>query len=168
MDKVTSLQRYRAVVDTVSNADWQMAALSTMMKDSEHFRLRVAYYYSVQPRDYVTMRQLLDMVRTGTSATQPEVRLVLDNIPWFTDTQRAVLWQLQNKSWAARNNPYSRSVSADVRAVLHAYTPTDGDRDEDEDEVEAVSLPNPPDAWEGGGGDLTGIPDWLSLPRLTG
>ena len=168
MDKVTSLQRYRAVVDTVSNADWQMAALSTMMKDSEHFRLRVAYYYSVQPRDYVTMRQLLDMVRTGTSATQPEVRLVLDNIPWFTDTQRAVLWQLQNKSWAARNNPYSRSVSADVRAVLHAYTPTDGDGDEDEDEVEAVSLPNPPDAWEGGGGDLTGIPDWLSLPRLTG
>ena len=44
----------------------------------------------------------------------------------LTVTQQAVLWQLANKSWKPKNNPYSTSVGQKVYDALNAETDSGG------------------------------------------
>ena len=55
------------------------------------------------------------------SFTQKETAAAIDGIfgDALTQEQKAVLWQVQNKSWKAKNNPYSSSIGQSVYDSLH-------------------------------------------------
>ena len=134
-DSVSNLQRYRVVVDAGLSADEQMTVLSEMMTESEYGKLQTGYSYGVTPEAYVTFRELLpqfDLDGNGTFK-QEEVEAAIDSMGGgsgivlpgggsqsLTVTQQAVLWQLANKSWKAKNNPYSTSVGQKVYDALNA------------------------------------------------
>ena len=134
-DTVSNLQRYRAVVDAGLSADEQMTVLGEMMTESEYGKLQTGYSYGVTPEAYVTFRELLpqfDLDGNGTFK-QEEVEAAIDSMGGgsgivlpgggsqsLTVTQQAVLWQLANKSWKAKNNPYSTSVGQKVYDALNA------------------------------------------------
>ncbi len=131
---VTSLQRYRAIVDSGISEDDQLAALSQYMTDSEYRKLSAGYDYGVSPDDYITFRETLpsfDENGNG-SFTQEETEAALNSLsgsglilPSFTgvnltNDQKAVLWQLQGKNWSWKNNPYSTSIGRQVYNALNS------------------------------------------------
>ena len=138
-DSVSSLQRYRTVVDAGLSTDEQMTVLGEMMQESEYGKLQTGYSYGVTPEAYVTFRELLpkfDFDGNGTFK-QEEVEAAIDSMGGggngivlpgagggqsLTVTQQAALWQLANKSWKPAKNPYSTSVGQKVYDALNAET----------------------------------------------
>lgn len=136
---VTVLQKSRAVVDALLPEAEEMAALSQIMDESEYAKVEVGSLYDVTPGVYVTFKELLPQYDADGSGgfNQEEVERAIDSIgPRFgfvlpsygsanamntnlTNAQRAVLWQLANKSWKPEANPYSVYVGKRVYAELN-------------------------------------------------
>lgn len=134
-ESVSSLQKYRTVVNTVSGDENQMTALSQVMSESEYEKLSAGTDYGVSPNAYVTFKETVtqyDANGNGT-LTQEEVENALDSfgggltLPGdtrvtLTNDQKAVLWQLQGKNWSPRNNPYNTAIGQRVYDALHEET----------------------------------------------
>lgn len=134
-ESVSSLQKYRTVVNTVSGDENQMTALSQVMSESEYEKLSTGTNYGVSPNAYVTFKETVtqyDANGNGT-LTQEEVENALDSfgggltLPGdtrvtLTNDQKAVLWQLQGKNWSPRNNPYNTAIGQRVYDALHEET----------------------------------------------
>ena len=145
-DQVTSLQKYRAVMDAGLSEDDQMIALGELMPETEYSKLQTGYDFGLTPEAYVTLKETLPNYDTWDedgkgqgSYTQEEVANAIDGLGgsgimlpsaggsgglYLTNTQKAILWQLQNKSWKPKNNPFSTSVGQQVYDALNAE---DGD-----------------------------------------
>jgi len=65
-DQVTDLQRYQTVVNYGLKVKDQMAALKTMMEDTEYKKLKTAYDAGVSPKEYVGFKR----TTSGISADQ--------------------------------------------------------------------------------------------------
>ena len=133
-DSVSAIQKYRAVVNELLPETEEMAALSQVMSESEYAKVEAGSAHGITPGVYVTFKELLpqyDEDGNG-SYSQEEVENAIDDIgPRFgiaapsygsanaknanlTNAQRAVLWQLANKSWKPESNPYSVYVGRKV------------------------------------------------------
>lgn len=141
-DQVTSLQKYRAVMDAGLSEDDQMIALGELMPETEYSKLQTGYDFGLTPNAYVTLKETLPNYDTWDedgkgqgSYTQEEVANAIDGLGgsgimlpsaggsgglYLTNTQKAVLWQLQNKSWKPKNNPFNTSVGQQVYDALNA------------------------------------------------
>ena len=131
-EDVSSLQKYRAVLDTVSGDENQMSALSQVMSDSEYEKLSTGNSYGVSPSAYVDFKERVtqyDADGNG-SLKQSEVEAALDSygggltLPGdtrvtLTNDQKAILWQLQGKGWSPKNNPYNTRIGQQVYDALH-------------------------------------------------
>jgi len=121
--------------------------------------------YGITPAAYIKFREIMpsyDADGNG-SYTQKEVQNALDSMSGaggltlpslggeqsvtLTNTQKAVLWQMANKSWKGYKNPFDATVGQWVYDALHA-------------EPESSGTP----ALSGGAGELPG----LTLPSLVG
>lgn len=131
-DSVSSLQKCRAVLNTVSGDENQMNALSQVMSESEYEKLSTGTEYGVSPNAYVTFKETVNQYDAdgNGSLKQAEVEAALDSfgggltLPGdtritLTNDQKAVLWQLQGKSWSAKNNPYNTAIGQRVYDALH-------------------------------------------------
>lgn len=126
-ETVSVLQKARAVVDEQLPAAEELAALSQIMTESEYAKVTAGNAHGITPGVYVTFKVLLPQYDADGNGTysQEEVERAIDSIgPKFgiaapsygsanakntnlTNAQRAVLWQMANKSWKPESNPYS-------------------------------------------------------------
>lgn len=120
-DSVSSLQKYRAVIDAGLTEKEQMTALSGLMGESEYAKLQAGYNYGVTPEVYVSCKELLPQYNADGNGNykQEEVRAAIDALSGLSTDQKAALWQIQNKSWKPTNNPYSKSVGRKVYDALN-------------------------------------------------
>ena len=127
-DSVSSLQRQRVIVDSgISQAD-QLAALEAVMSESEYGKLQTGTAYGVTPKAYVDLKEALprhDSDGNG-SFNQAEVAAAINSLGGLgglggglSNSQKAALWQMYNKSWSAKNNPFSVSVGQRVHDALN-------------------------------------------------
>lgn len=122
---VSDLQRYRSVVNSGVDLDEQVAAFGALMQEAEYTKITTAYDYGVSPEMYVTVKEYIKEIDENGSTTQAEARSAIDKIPGLSTNERAVLWQLVNKSWSAASNPYNTGISAQVRDALQSATTTE-------------------------------------------
>ena len=123
-EQVSDLQRFRAVVDTVSGVGNQLAALSTVMDEAAFLKFSTGNLFGISPGVFVSFRELVieadrsnpDPAKRNESIDQDEARRAISRLPGLSNAQRAVLFQLQNKAWKV--NPYSSLVGARVREEL--------------------------------------------------
>ena len=132
-DTVSSTQKWRAVVDTVKNTNDQLAALAQVMSESEYRKVSAGRAHGVEPSSYVAFKESLpkfDADGNG-SFKQAEIKAAIDAMgekygtvlpggSKLTIAQQAVLWQLANKSWKPKNNPYSVAIGQKVYNELNA------------------------------------------------
>ena len=132
-DTVSSTQKWRAVVDTVKNTNDQLAALAQVMSESEYRKVSAGRAPGVEPSSYVAFKESLpkfDADGNG-SFKQAEIKAAIDAMgekygtvlpggSKLTIAQQAVLWQLANKSWKPKNNPYSVAIGQKVYNELNA------------------------------------------------
>ena len=148
-DTVTSMQRYKAVVTSGLSDQEQLAALGTLMGESEYAKVETGYEFGVTPAMYVQARENVEEIDENGSTSQDEATRAISSMQGLTVREKAVLWQLQNKSWKATNNPFDTMTGQQVYNALHAG-----------DEEETVELPR-----LGQTAGETDIPT-ISLPRL--
>lgn len=146
--QISNLRKFRAIIDGTRGQDQQMAALSSVMGESEYARLQVGVRYGITPELYVECREAIN----DTSPTQDEAKRAIKAMDGLTKTEAAILWQLQNKSWKPESNPFSKKTGRKVYNDLNA---------EDEKELDGLSLPSV----EGDDTDWNDVPG-LSLPTI--
>ena len=148
-DTVTSMQRYKAVVTSGLSDQEQLAAMGTLMGESEYAKVETGYEFGVTPAMYVQARENVEEIDENGSTSQDEATRAISSMQGLTVREKAVLWQLQNKSWKATNNPFDTMTGQQVYNALHAG-----------DEEETVELPR-----LGQTAGETDLPT-ISLPRL--
>lgn len=132
-DTVSSTQKWRAVVDTVKNTNDQLAALAQVMSESEYRKVSAGRAHGVGPSSYVAFKESLPKFDADGNGTfkQAEIKAAIDAMgekygtvlpggSKLTIAQQAVLWQLANKSWKPKNNPYSVAIGQKVYNELNA------------------------------------------------
>lgn len=132
-DTVSSTQKWRAVVDTVKNTNDQLAALAQVMSESEYRKVSAGRAHGVEPSSYVAFKESLPKFDADGNGTfkQAEIKAAIDAMgekygtvlpggSKLTIAQQAVLWQLANKSWKPKNNPYSVAIGQKVYNELNA------------------------------------------------
>lgn len=132
-ETVSNMQKWRTVVDTVKNENDQLAALAQIMPESEYKKVSAGRTYGVSPSSYVTFKEALPKFDADGNGTfkQAEIKAAIDAMgvkygtvlpggSKLTITQQAVLWQLANKSWKPKNNPYSVAIGQKVYNALNA------------------------------------------------
>ncbi len=135
---VSAIQKYRTVIDADLTENEEMAALSVLMTESDYAKVETAQEFGISPSIYVVFKeQLLQYDLNGNgSYSQAEVEDALDGMGAtgvvlpsklpptaktinMTNAQRAVLWQLANKSWKPDGNPYSVTIGRRVYEAMN-------------------------------------------------
>lgn len=132
--QVSDLQRYRAVVDSGASERDQLAAMSVLMDESQYYRVEISYDYGITPTQYVTAKERMEAIDSNSSIDQSEARQAIEMMLGLTAAQKAVLWQVTNKSWKPANNPFSTSVGATIYNMLQSWTASD-------EEIPKLTLP---------------------------
>ena len=106
------------------------------MYESTYEKMTLGYEMGVQLQSYIDLRIAMPQydANDNGSYTQKETRAAIDGaLPYLSDQEKAVLWQLQNKTWKAKSNPYDKEVGQKVYDALQAAS----------DEVHEISYDDP-------------------------
>ena len=134
-DTVSREQKRAVVFERLADPEQQLAALETINLESQQTKFEVAYEYGVKPEVYAAViADLPNYDKDGNgSLNQEEVTNALNSMgrgaltlpgganDFTLSTQdKAVIWQLCNKSWKSKNNPFGVSVGTRVYNALNA------------------------------------------------
>lgn len=136
--KVPNLTLYREALRETRDMDAQMAALSLLMSEGEYARLETGVFRGITPELYVTARESIAEIDKNGSVSQDEAARAIGFMPGLTDEERAVLWQLQNKSWKPGKNPFSVKAGEKVYKDLQDGG---GTLEQPEEELRGLELP---------------------------
>ena len=93
---------------------WQMIPAEASQK------VQVADEYGISNRSRNAVSDEIDRLKgDGNSVTQDLAEEAIQNVPGLSNRERAVLWQLQNKSWKWNKNPFDKRVGREVYDRMH-------------------------------------------------
>ena len=93
---------------------WQMIPAEASQK------VLVADEYGISSRSRDAVSEEIDRLKgDGNSVTQDLAEEAVQNVPGLSNRERAILWQLQNKGWSWKNNPFDRQVGREVYDRMH-------------------------------------------------
>lgn len=93
---------------------WQMIPAEVSQK------VLVADGYGISNRSRNAVSDEIDRLKgNGNSVTQDLAEEAIRNVPGLSNRERAVLWQLQNKSWKWNKNPFDKRVGREVYDRMH-------------------------------------------------
>ena len=88
---------------------WQMIPAEASQK------VLVADEYGISNRSRNAVSDEIDRMKgDGNSVTQDLAEEAIQNVPGLSNRERAVLWQIQNKSWKWNKNPFDKRVGREV------------------------------------------------------
>lgn len=130
-ESVTYLQKYQAIVQSGLSDSDAMAAMKAVMPESSLPRLEVSGKYGVTAAQYVEAYAAAESIRARKgekSVSQETAAQAIANMSGLTQRQKAVLWQVQNKSWKGSRNPFDTAVGNWVYNYLHQEVEQSGAR----------------------------------------
>lgn len=93
---------------------WQMIPAEASQK------VQVADEYGISNRSRDAVSDEIDRLKgDGNSVTQDLAKEAIRNVPGLDNRERAILWQLQNKSWKWSKNPFDKRVGREVYDRMH-------------------------------------------------
>ena len=83
-------------------------------------KVLVADEYGISSRSRVAVSEEIDRLKgDGSGVTQDLAEEAIQNVTGLNNRERAILWQLQNKGWSWKNNPFDRQVGREVYDRMH-------------------------------------------------
>lgn len=132
---VSEVQKARVVVDEISDPDECLAALGTVLSDSQYRKVSIAADAGLDPEVWVAFREVLpefdsdgngsytqeemeDAIRAFSSGTNYGSTLMKQGRNLSRD-EMAILWQIGG-NWKSANNPFSKPTGKKVKELLDA------------------------------------------------
>lgn len=110
----------------------------SMMPGKANSKVVMASDYGIEPETYDALKTAISEIDTNGSTSQDEATVAINSLPGLTTRERAILWQLQNKSWKADKNPFDVATGWEIYDALHV-----DDKEEEEYPLELHSLSLP-------------------------
>ena len=110
----------------------------SMMPGKVNSKVVMASDYGIEPETYDALKTAISEIDTNGSTSQDEATVAINSLPGLTTRERAILWQLQNKSWKADKNPFDVAMGWEIYDALHV-----DDKEEEEYPLELHSLSLP-------------------------
>lgn len=113
--EVSWLQKCQVVLDADLTEAQKLEALGAVgdLNDSTYEKVQLGYNMGMDLQSFFDLKTALpryDANGNG-SYTSKETKEAIDaTFPQLSAKEKAVLWQLQNKSWKPKNNPYDKQV----------------------------------------------------------
>lgn len=145
-DNVSWIQRCRTVMDANLSETEKLRALQTVdgMYESTYEKIVTGHNMGMNVKSYIDLKSIMpkfDENGNGTY-TQSETEAAInalagdDNALYaltgttpngytLTDREKAILWQLQDKRWSPKRNPFDREVGQMVYDIMHEETTQD-------------------------------------------
>ena len=127
---VTDLQKYQAIAASTLTTEEQWTAIVAQTPESYTStldKIAIMRTQGISPQIWVQSKQAMydadDAGNNNDSTDQQEAKAALDAMDISNDN-RAILWQLTNKSWKAKKNPYDREIGQAVYDMLHGSADT--------------------------------------------
>lgn len=131
---VSREQKRQVVFDRIGDQDEQLMALETINTESQQEKFVQANKEGVSPEKYASVLEEIQQYDTNGngSLTQEEVENALNSIGrsglmlpggdgdfTLSTRDKAVIWQLTNKSWKPDNNPFDVNAGKKVYEAMH-------------------------------------------------
>lgn len=124
-DKVTDLQKYSAIAGSSLDVNEQWKAIIGITPESYTStldKITIMQDMGITPAVWTESKQAMydadDAGNDNDSTDQTEAKQALDSMD-IADEQKAILWQLTNKSWSWKKNPYDTDIGQEVYALMH-------------------------------------------------
>lgn len=124
---VSELQKLKAVTKQGISESKQSAALRELMTEDSYKKFSQAQDYGVTPKIWVQWKeeQLAADADGNGSLNQKEAESAIRKMFGLMPTpeelaMQAALWQLTNKSWKSKNNPFDKTIGQEVYEKLNA------------------------------------------------
>lgn len=116
-----------ALADGYTVDEWLELKEAGYMTESAFEKVRISGRYDISPAQYIRYREMLvsadalneDPEKRNNSIDQDETAAAVNGMLGLSNEQKAVLWQLQNKSWKPNKNPFDTAVGQTVYDYLH-------------------------------------------------
>lgn len=133
-ETVSREQKRQVVFDRIGDQDEQLMALETINTESQQEKFVQANKEGVSPEKYASALEEIQQYDTNGngSLTQEEVENALNSIGrsglvlpggdgdfTLSTRDKAVIWQLTNKSWKPDNNPFDVEVGKAIYNAMH-------------------------------------------------
>ena len=89
----------------------QMTAAQMLMTESSFEKAETAYEFGVTPETITDFKQRFKQTYADAGVSQEKAEDIISEMMGLSDAERAVLWQMQNKSWKASSNPFDRETA---------------------------------------------------------
>ena len=124
-DKVTDLQKYTTIAGSSLDVNEQWKAIIGITPESYTStldKITIMQDMGITPAVWTESKQAMydadDAGNDNDSTDQTEAKQALDSMD-IPDEQKAILWQLTNKSWSWKKNPYGTDIGQEVYALMH-------------------------------------------------
>ena len=117
-EELSYLQKASLMIYQTSDDEEALAAVSTVLQESTYEKVELANSYGVPVEYWVDYREAWQEAYGEDSVSQEKVEHVLDGM-MLSDSQKAVLWQIANKSWKPKNNPYDKWIGEEIYDELN-------------------------------------------------
>lgn len=113
----TDLQKREAVFEEVKTGPEEMTAAVMVYDKDDLPKLELAYAYGVTPGTVTDFKARFDKVYgvdmngNKIKVTQERAEDIINEMIGFSSEERAILWQMQDKSWKWQRNPYNRQIA---------------------------------------------------------
>lgn len=129
--------------------EWLELKEAGYMTESTFDKVRISGQYDISPSQYIRYREMLveedatneDPEKRNNSIDQDETAAAINGMLGLSNEQKAVLWQLQNKSWKPNKNPFDKQVGKVVYDYLHEEKEDETPALTDGESLPALSLP---------------------------
>lgn len=112
-EELTYMDKLRVMAPQATSDREMLAAASTVLQESTYEKVELADRYGVPVEQWIQYREKWTDMYGSDSASQEKVETVLDRM-MLTDKEKAVLWQIANKSWKPANNPYDTGIGEEI------------------------------------------------------
>lgn len=117
-EELDYVEKMKVLLKQAANDKEALAAASTVLQESTYQKVEIADDFGVPVEYWVDYREAWNKKYGEDSVSQEKVQDVLDGMR-LSNEEKAVLWQIANKSWKPKNNPYSRSIGEEVYWMLN-------------------------------------------------
>ena len=117
-EELSYLQKASMMIYQTSDDEEALAAVSTVLQESTYQKVELANSYGVPVEYWVDYREAWINTYGEDSVSQEKVEHVLNGM-MLSDSQKAVLWQIANKSWKPKNNPYDKWIGEEIYDELN-------------------------------------------------